>query len=43
MMIAREMGMSEEEFWNSDPIFFCKCYEKFCERKIDEVKALYGR
>ena len=23
------MGMSEEEFWNSDPIFFNECYEVF--------------
>lgn len=42
-MTAKEMGMSEEEFWNSDPIFFHKCYEKFCQRKIEELKLLYGR
>ena len=41
--MAKEMGMSEEEFWNSDPIFFYECYEKFIERKIREVKWIYGR
>ena len=29
MVCARKMGMSEEEFWNSDPIFFNECLEVF--------------
>lgn len=29
MVCARKMGMSEEEFWNSDPIFFNECLEIF--------------
>ena len=33
MVCAREMGMSEEEFFNSDPIFFNECYEIFKERE----------
>ena len=37
MVIARKMGMSEEEFWNSDPIFFNKCYEIFLRKKEYEV------
>lgn len=43
MAVAREMGMSEEEFWNSDPIFFYECYEEFCKRKARELKMIYGR
>ena len=43
MMAARRMGMSEEEFWNSDPIFFNECYEVFQKEKRKEVEALYGR
>ena len=35
--------MSEEEFWNSDPIFFNECYETFCNQKIEELRLLYGR
>ena len=27
MVAARKMGMSEEEFWNSDPIFFNECWK----------------
>ena len=38
---AAEMGMSEEEFFNCDPIFFNEMYEKFWERK--KVGELYGR
>ena len=42
MMAARRMGMSEEEFWNSDPIFFNQCYEIYWRDKEKEVSALYG-
>lgn len=42
MMAARRMRMSEEEFWNSDPIFFNECYEIYQRDKRNEVKALYG-
>ena len=31
MVTAKKMGMSEEEFWNSDPIFFNECLEVFIE------------
>lgn len=41
MVCAREMGMNEEEFWNSDPIFFAECYEEFQDRKMREVE-MYG-
>jgi hypothetical protein len=34
------MGMSEEEFFNCDPIFFNEMYEKFWERK--KAGELYG-
>lgn len=37
---AAEMGMSEEDFFNCDPIFFNEMYEKFWERK--KVGELYG-
>ena len=42
-MAAREMGMSETEFWESDPIFFNKCYEAFQRKKQREMRRLYGR
>ena len=42
MICARKMGMSEEEFWNSCPIFFNECYQVFMERKQEEVRMLYG-
>lgn len=42
MVAAREMGMSEAEFWNSDPIFFNECYEAYQKKKRREVMALYG-
>lgn len=29
MYAARKMGMSEEEFWNSDPVFFNECLDVF--------------
>lgn len=41
MVAARKMGMSEEEFWNSDPIFFNECYEVFQKDRRREVEALY--
>lgn len=43
MICAKEMGMSEDEFWNSCPIFFNECYEIFVDRKKEEVAAIYGR
>lgn len=43
MICAREMGMNEEEFFGSCPIFFVECYQEFCKRKREEVMAIYGR
>lgn len=40
MVLAREMGMSEEEFWGSCPIFFNECLEKFLE--LQEKKGGIG-
>nr|DAI70340.1 MAG TPA: hypothetical protein [Caudoviricetes sp.] len=37
------MGMTEEEFFHSCPIFFNEQYEVFCERKVEEMRMLYGR
>lgn len=37
MVLARQMRMSEEEFWNSCPIFFNECAEKFME--IERTKG----
>ena len=39
---AKKMGMSEEEFWNSDPIFFNECLEVFIEiwRKEGELREM---
>ena len=31
MVCAKTMGMSEDEFWNSCPIFFNECFEKYME------------
>lgn len=31
MVAARKMGMSEEEFWSSCPVFFNECLEKYME------------
>ncbi len=36
------MGMSEEEFWNSTPVFFNECYEEYQRQWRQEVRALYG-
>lgn len=43
MTAAREMGMSEEEFWNSDPVFFNECYREYQKRQVQKMEALYGR
>ena len=42
MVCARKMGMSEEEFWNSDPIFFNECLEVFTnlERQKEGVSIV---
>lgn len=29
MVCAKEMGMSEDEFWHSCPIFFNEVFEKY--------------
>ena len=42
MVCAREMGMSEKEFFSSCPIFFNECYQVFWKRKQEEVRVLYG-
>ena len=34
MVIAREMGYSEAEFWDSDPIFFNQVADKFYELQM---------
>ena len=39
MIASKEMGMSEEEFWNSCPIFFNECYSEFKSRQVNR----YGR
>ena len=41
MVCAREMGMSEEEFYHSSPIFFDECYRIFKERKEQEVNSIW--
>lgn len=43
MVCAKQMGMSEQELMNSCPIFFIECYQKFLEKRCEEVRALYGR
>lgn len=43
MTAARKMGMSEEEFWNSSPVFFNECYEEFQKDRGEEMRAIYGR
>ena len=42
MVDAREMGMTEDEFFHSCPVFFCEQYEIFCEKKARMVRTLYG-
>lgn len=37
-MCARKMGMSEEEFWNSCPIFFIECLQIFAKERREEAK-----
>lgn len=43
MVDAREMGMTEEEFFHSCPVFFCEQYEIFKNKRAEEVRAIYGR
>jgi hypothetical protein len=43
MVDAREMGMTEEEFFHSCPAFFCEQYEIFRDKKAEEVRMIYGR
>lgn len=43
LVTAREMGMSEEEFWNSCPIFYNEQLEAYGRRKRELAKALSGR
>lgn len=42
MVCARKMGMSEDEFWNSDPVFFNECLEVFTELEKRKGGALIG-
>ena len=42
MIIAREMGFSESEFWNSDPIFFNLQAESYYKHKEEKYNALAG-
>lgn len=42
MVCAKEMGMSEKEFWNSCPVFFNECYEAYVEKRKEEMTAIYG-
>lgn len=37
MVAAMEMGMSEKEFWNSDPIFFNRCYEVYMKKEMRKI------
>ena len=43
LVTAREMGMSEEEFWNSCPIFYNEQLDAYGRRKRELAKALSGR
>ena len=40
MVIAREMGFSEQEFWNSDPVFFNEVAEKYYALQRRKMAAL---
>ena len=42
MVAARKMGRSEEDFWNSDPIFFNEWLEVFMEVEKAKGGALIG-
>jgi len=42
MVMARRMGMSEDEFWHSCPIFFNECLEAFNEQQRKEAEAYGG-
>lgn len=39
MIAAREMGMNENEFWNSCPFFFQDCYIEYQKRQAKK----YGK
>ena len=39
MVVARKMGMNEDEFWNSDPVFFNECLEVFDKMEKQKVGA----
>ena len=43
MLAAKEMCMNEKEFWDTNPIFFNRLYEKYQESKIKEMRLIYGR
>lgn len=43
MVAARMMGMSENEFFNSDPIFFNECLKVWQEVEKKKVGVIYGR
>lgn len=43
MVAARMMGMSENEFFKSDPIFFNECLEVWQEVEKKKVGVIYGR
>lgn len=40
MVVAREMGMSEDEFFHSCPVFFNEVAEKFYEKKTAEMRMM---
>lgn len=41
MVIARKMGYSESEFWNSDPIFFNEVTEAYFKLEHAEKNVRY--
>ena len=40
MVIAREMGYSEQEFWSADPVFFNQVSEKYYALQRRKMEAL---
>lgn len=40
MVVAKEMGMSDEDFWDSCPIFFNERMEEFYKMKEEKIKGL---
>lgn len=40
MVVAREIGYSESEFWESDPIFFNEVAEVYYREKGRRLKGL---